>query len=88
MNIDFKKELLNLKELDQIKEMMSEVYSQVLEIDKKKALEIVSAKFNRHIDTIHNKFEKGVTEENVKNIKSSKDVDLDEYLKDKPIIKG
>jgi hypothetical protein len=88
MKIDLNKELKNLKDLDTLKEIFSKAYSEALNIDIDKAQEIVSAKFNKHTDILSHKLEKGITEENVKNIKSTKDVDLNEYLKDKPVIKG
>jgi hypothetical protein len=88
MKIDLNKELKNLKDLDTLKEIFSKAYSEALNIDIDKAQEIISAKFNKHTDILSYKLEKGVTEENVKNIKSTKDVDLNEYLKDKPVIKG
>jgi hypothetical protein len=88
MKIDLNKELKSLKDLDTLKEIFSKVYSKALRIDIDKAREIVSAKFIKHTDILSHKLEKGITEENVKNIKSAKDVDLNEYLKDKPIIKG
>lgn len=88
MNIDFKKEFSNLKEIDFIKEALAKTYADILNIDEEIAHKILSAKFDRHIGVISDKFQKGITEKSVKNAKSNSEVNLEEYLEKKPVIKG
>ena len=68
--------------------MLASVYAEALQIDKDKASKIIAEKFNRHVNIIASKIEKGVTEDNLNILKNRKDVDIDEYLKEKPVIKG
>jgi len=88
MNIDINKEINKLKEFDQIKSILSEAYAEALNIDKKKAAEIVSAKFNRHVGILSDKLQKGITEESLELVKNKEEVSIEEYLEKKPVIKG
>ena len=88
MKKDLRKEINNLQEINDLTAMLSSVYAEVLQIDKDKASKIITEKFNRHINIIADKIEKGVTEDNLNILKNKKDVDIDEYLKEKPVIKG
>ena len=88
MNIDIIKEINKLKEFDQIKSILSSAYAEALKIDEKKAAEIVSAKFNRHVGILSDKLEKGITEEALEIAKNKEEVSIEEYLKNKPEIKG
>tara|TARA_B100001287_G_C22189817_1_gene303011 strand:+ start:105 stop:371 length:267 start_codon:yes stop_codon:yes gene_type:complete len=88
MKKDLRKEISNLQEFSDLTAMLSNVYAEVLQIDKQKASKIITEKFNRHINIIADKIDKSVTEENLNILKNKKDVDIDEYLKEKPILKG
>ena len=88
MNIDINKEINKLKEFDQIKSILSEAYAEALNIDKKKAAEIVSAKFDRHVGILSDKLQKGITEESLELVKNKEEVSIEEYLEKKPVIKG
>lgn len=88
MNIDLIKQINNLKEISDIKEVMAVIYADKLGISKEKALELVSVKFNKHTHIIAGKLEKGVTEEKLSTLKNKKDISIDEYLKEKPVVKG
>ena len=88
MKKDLRREINNLQEINDLTSMLSSVYAEVLQIDKDKASKIITEKFNRHINIIADKIEKGVTEDNLNILKNKKDVDIDEYLKEKPVIKG
>ena len=88
MKLDLQKKLNELENLEDLKKAMSKSYAEILKIDEKLAYRIISEKFNKHIGIFSRKFENSISEANLKNIKSTDDIDLDEYLKDKPIIKG
>lgn len=88
MKKDLRKEINKLQDIKDLTAMLSSVYSEALQIDKDKASKIIAEKFNRHINIIADKIEKGVTEDNLSILKNKKDVDIDEYLKEKPVIKG
>lgn len=88
MKKDLRKEINNLQDVNDLTSMLSSVYAEVLQIDKDRASKIIAEKFNRHVNIIADKIEKGVTEDNLSVLKNKKDVDIDEYLKEKPIIKG
>ena len=88
MNIDIKKEVGKIKELTQIKEFLSKAYAEALRIDEKKAAQIVSAKFDRHIGILSDKLQKGITEESLELVKNKEEVSIEEYLEKKPAIKG
>lgn len=88
MKLDLQKKLNELENLEDLKKAMSKSYAEILKIDEKLAYRIISEKFNKHIGIFSRKFENSISEANLKNVKSTDDIDLDEYLKDKPIIKG
>lgn len=88
MNIDLIKQINNLKEISDIKEVMAVIYADKFGVSKEKALELVSNKFSKHTNIIASKLEKGVTEEKLSTLKNKKDISIDEYLKEKPVIKG
>ena len=88
MKFNLKKNISNFKELNKIKEEMSKIYADLLGIDEELAFKLISEKFNKHTNILSDKFDKSLTEENVKILKDKEDVDLNEYLKKKPIIKG
>lgn len=88
MNIDLSKEISKIEGFKELQEQIAKAYAQILQIDEAKASKLISAKFNKHVGMLSDKLQKGVTEENLKNIKSSQDVDIDEYLNEKPVIKG
>ena len=88
MNIDLLKEISKIEGFNGLQEQIAKAYAQVLKIDEEKASKLISAKFDKHIGMLSDKLQKGVTEENLKNIKSSQDVNIDEYLNEKPVIKG
>tara|TARA_B000000557_G_C20797469_1_gene453942 strand:- start:535 stop:801 length:267 start_codon:yes stop_codon:yes gene_type:complete len=88
MKLDLQKKLNELENFEDLKKAMSKSYAEILKIDEKLAYRIISEKFNKHIGIFSKKFENSISEANLKNVKSTDDIDLDEYLKDKPIIKG
>lgn len=88
MKKDLKKVISNLQDVNDLTAMLSSVYAEVLQIDEDKAAKIISEKFNRHVNIIADKIDKSATEENLNILKNKKDVDIDEYLKEKPVIKG
>jgi len=88
MKKDLKKVISNLQDVSDLTAMLASVYAEALQIDKDKASKIISEKFNRHVNIIADKIDKSATEENLNILKNKKDVDIDEYLKEKPVIKG
>ena len=88
MNIDLSKEINKIEGFKELQAQIAKAYAQVLKIDEEKASKLISAKFNKHVNMLSDNLEKGVTEENLKNMKNSQDVDINEYLNDKPVIKG
>lgn len=88
MNINLEKEINKIEGFKELQEQLAKAYAQILKIDEDKASKLISAKFNKHVNMLSDNLEKGVTEENLKNIKRSQDVDINEYLNEKPVIKG
>lgn len=88
MNIDLSKEINKIEGFKELQEQIAKAYAQILKIDEENASKLISAKFNKHVGMLSDKLQKGLTEENLKNIKSSQDVNIDEYLNEKPVIKG
>jgi hypothetical protein len=88
MNIDLSKEINKIEGFKELQEQLAKAYAKILQIDEEKASKLISAKFNKHVSMLSDNLEKGITEENLKNLKRSQDVDINEYLNEKPVIKG
>lgn len=88
MNIDLSKEINKIEGFKELQEQLAKAYAKILQIDEEKASKLISAKFNKHVGMLSDNLQKGITEENLKNLKRSQDVDINEYLNEKPVIKG
>mgnify|MGYP000468070012 FL=1 len=74
-----------LKE-NNILDVFAEIYSKKLNIDISDAKKLVQIKTENRLNDITNLLEARVNQESIKN--KSENVDLDEYLNNKPVIKG
>lgn len=88
MKLNIREELAKNKDLGLIIKNIGKAYAEVLQIDEKKASELIAAKFNMHVDNVIGKFENNATDENVENANIKEDVAIEEYLENKPVIKG
>lgn len=88
MKLNIRETLTKNKDLGLLLENIGKAYAEVLQIDENKASELIAAKFNMHIDNVIGKFEKNTTDENVNNANIKEDVEIEEYLENKPVIKG
>ena len=67
-------------------EVFTQLYSSKLGISQDDAKKLIDEKVNRNLKNIVNLFDTNVTAESIKN--NITNTDLDEYLKNKPVIKG
>jgi hypothetical protein len=88
MKLNIREELAKNKDLGLLLKDIGKAYAEVLQIDENKASDLITAKFNMHIDNVIGKFEKNTTDENVNNANIKEDVEIEEYLENKPVIKG
>jgi hypothetical protein len=88
MKFDLKENITkNIQESTLIDEYAA-VYSEILQVDLELAKSIIQKKFERHSNTISEKFTSSIVNEAFKNIKPDKDIIVEEYLDKKPVIKG
>jgi hypothetical protein len=88
MKLNIREDLAKNKVLGSLIKDIGKAYAEVLQIDEIKASELISAKFNMHLDNVIGKLEKNVTDENIENANIKEDFDIEAYLENKPVIKG
>ncbi len=88
MKFDLKENMIKNLQDSSIIEAYAIVYSQVLDVDLELAKKIIQKKLERHTDTVNEKLMGSIENEVFKNIKPNQDVNVEEYLDRKPVIKG
>ena len=85
---NFKKDIYTTIDQSNLISLFSVVYAKALNIDQETAEKIVQKKFEKHIESVDNKFKESIANETFKNVSPDKDINVEEYLNKKPIIKG
>ena len=78
---------LFLKDSDIVK-VLAKKYAEHLQIDESIATEIINKKFQKHQTRISSMLQEGLKSGIIEKIEKVKDVSIEEYLKEKPVIKG
>ncbi len=78
---------LFLKDNDIVK-VLAKKYAEHLSIDESVATEIVKNKFRKHHERIGMMLQEGLKSGVIEKIEKAKDISIEEYLKEKPVIKG
>lgn len=88
MKFDLKESMLKNIQNSNLIDVYASVYSQILDVDLELAKSIVQKKIERHSESVNKKFMSSIENEAFKSIKQNQDVNVEEYLDKKPIIKG
>ena len=88
MKFDLKESMLKNIQDSKLIDVYASVYSQILDVDLELAKSIVQKKIERHSESVNKKFMSSIENEAFKSIKQNQDVNVEEYLDKKPVIKG
>ena len=88
MKFDLKESMLKNIQDSNLIDVYATVYSQILDVDLELAKSIVQKKIERHSESVNKKFMSSIENEAFKSIKQNQDINVEEYLDKKPIIKG
>tara|TARA_Y200000002_G_scaffold382268_1_gene398756 strand:+ start:383 stop:646 length:264 start_codon:yes stop_codon:yes gene_type:complete len=81
-----KNQAISLLKDNKLLDAFAEIYAKKLNIDIDDAKKFIEVKTEKRLDNITNLLESRVNQESIKN--KSENINLDEYLNNKPVIKG
>ena len=81
-----KNQAISLLKDNKLLDAFAKIYAKKFNIDINDAKKFIEAKTEKRLDNITNLLESRVNQESIKN--KSENINLDEYLNNKPVIKG